>query len=136
MFLSCSLLEIFQPASNAALATLTINVSKPMMTVSSAQTSAKDIRSIKYNRKNGSPSPSLLRKSTYPEGRGKTSQRAEAVKSGAALGSPFGATTTTAASGGLREELLGQRPARYECNLLHEVTAGCHNPASGKAVRL
>ena len=38
--------------------------------------------------------------------------------------------------GGLREELLGQRPARYECNLLHEVTAGCHNPASGKAVRL
>ena len=48
----------------------------------------------------------------------------------------FAAAEATAASGGLREELLGQRPARYECNLLHEVTAGCHNPASGKAVRL
>mgnify|MGYP007003595761 CR=1 FL=1 len=29
---------------------------------------------------------------------------------------PLGATTTTAASGGLREELLGQWPARCECN--------------------
>ena len=39
MFLSCSLLEIFQPASNAALATVTNNISRLMKTVNSAQTS-------------------------------------------------------------------------------------------------
>nr|DAW94450.1 MAG TPA: hypothetical protein [Caudoviricetes sp.] len=38
------------------------------------------------------------------------------------------ATTTTAASGGNREELLGPRPAGHECNTLHEVDAGSRNP--------
>ena len=33
---------------------------------------------------------------------------------GDALALPLGATTTTAASGGSREELLGQRPAGHE----------------------
>ena len=45
-----------------------------------------------------------------------------------AKGSPTRATTTTAASGGNREELLGQRPAGHECNTLHEVDAGSRNP--------
>ena len=35
----------------------------------------------------------------------------------------------TAASGGYRELLLGQRPAKHEC-FLHEVIAGSRNPAS------
>ena len=43
-----------------------------------------------------------------------------------ASGSPSGATTTTAASGGNRESLLGQRPARRaQC----ATDAGCRNPA-------
>ena len=42
------------------------------------------------------------------------------------------ATTTTAASGGNREELLGQRPAGHECNTLHEVDAGSRNPDAGE----
>ena len=45
-----------------------------------------------------------------------------------AKGSPTRATTMTAASGGNREELLGQRPAGHECNTLHEVDAGSRNP--------
>ena len=40
------------------------------------------------------------------------------------------ATTTTAASGRNREELLGQWPARYECRPRHEISAGSHNPLS------
>ena len=40
----------------------------------------------------------------------------------------------TAASGGYRELLLGQRPAKHECVFfLHEVIAGSRNPASGIA---
>ena len=38
----------------------------------------------------------------------------------------------TAASGGNREELLGQRPAGHECNTLHEVDAGSRNPDAGE----
>ena len=38
------------------------------------------------------------------------------------------ATTTTAACGGNREELLGQRPARRECCSGHEADAGSRNP--------
>ena len=39
---------------------------------------------------------------------------------------PLGATATTAASGGNREELLGQRPARRKRSV---ADAGCRNPA-------
>ena len=39
------------------------------------------------------------------------------------------ATATTAASGGYREELLGQRPAGCECRPRHEADAGCRNPS-------
>ena len=42
---------------------------------------------------------------------------------------PRNATTATAASGGNREELLGQRPARRECRPRHEADAGCRNPS-------
>ena len=49
-----------------------------------------------------------------------------------AKGSPTRATTTTAASGGNREELLGQRPAGHECNTLHEVGAGSRNQDAGE----
>ena len=45
-----------------------------------------------------------------------------------AKGSPTRATTTTAASGGNREESLGQRPAGRECKTLHEADAGSRNP--------
>ena len=45
-----------------------------------------------------------------------------------AKGSPTRATTTTAASGGNREELLGQRPARRACRPRHDADAGCRNP--------
>ena len=38
------------------------------------------------------------------------------------------ATTTIAASGGNREELLGQRPARRKCRPRHDADAGCRNP--------
>ena len=38
------------------------------------------------------------------------------------------ATTTTAASGRCREELLGQRPARRKCRPRHDADAGCRNP--------
>ena len=48
-----------------------------------------------------------------------------------AKGSPTRATTTTAASGGNREELLGQRPAGRECKTLHEADAGSRNPDAG-----
>ena len=47
--------------------------------------------------------------------------------------SPDRATTTTAASGGNREELLGQRPAGRECKTLHEADAGSRNPDAGAA---
>ena len=47
--------------------------------------------------------------------------------------SPQAATATTAASGGNRESLLGQRPARRKCFLKHEADAGCRN--SGVALR-
>ena len=40
----------------------------------------------------------------------------------------FAATATTAACGGNREELLGQRPAGHECRSRHEVDAGSRNP--------
>ena len=50
-----------------------------------------------------------------------------------AKGSPTRATTTTAASGGNREELLGQRPAGRECKTLHEADAGSRNPDAGTA---
>ena len=50
-----------------------------------------------------------------------------------AKGSPIRATTTTAASGGNREELLGQRPAGRECKTLHEADAGSRNPDAGTA---
>ena len=43
--------------------------------------------------------------------------------------SPLFATATTAASGGYREELLGQRPAGCECLPRHEADAGCRNPS-------
>ena len=49
-----------------------------------------------------------------------------------AKGSPTRATTTTAASGGNREELLGQRPAGRECKTLHEADAGSRNPDAGE----
>ena len=52
--------------------------------------------------------------------------------SGFARGSPTRATTTTAASGGNREELLGQRPAGRECKTLHEADAGSRNPDAGE----
>ena len=39
------------------------------------------------------------------------------------------ATATTAASGGCREELLGQRSAGHECRSRHEVDAGHRNPS-------
>ena len=48
--------------------------------------------------------------------------------------SPLFATATTAASGGYREELLGQRPAGCECLPRHEADAGGRNP-SGPARR-
>ena len=48
--------------------------------------------------------------------------------------SPLFATATTAASGGYREELLGQRPAGCECRPRHDADAGCRNP-SGPARR-
>ena len=48
--------------------------------------------------------------------------------------SPLFATATTAASGGYREELLGQRSAGHECRSRHEADAGCRNP-SGPARR-
>ena len=48
--------------------------------------------------------------------------------------SPLFATATTAACGGYREELLGQRPAGCECRPRHEADAGCRNP-SGPARR-
>ena len=37
------------------------------------------------------------------------------------------ATTTTAACGRNRKELLGQRPAGHECRSRHEMDAGCRN---------
>ena len=40
------------------------------------------------------------------------------------------ATATTAASGGNRKLLLGQRPAGCECCSMHEASAGCRNPNS------
>ena len=43
--------------------------------------------------------------------------------------SPFLATATTAACGGNREELLGQRSAGHECRSRHEVDAGYRNPS-------
>ena len=43
--------------------------------------------------------------------------------------SPLFATATTAASGGYREELLGQRPAGCECRPRHEADAGGRNPS-------
>ena len=46
--------------------------------------------------------------------------------------SPSRATTTTAASGGNREELLGQRPAGRKCKTLHEADAGSRNPDAGE----
>ena len=42
----------------------------------------------------------------------------------------------TAASGGNREELLGQRPAGRECKTLHEADAGSRNPDAGGEARL
>ena len=45
------------------------------------------------------------------------------------------ATTTTAASGGNREELLGQRPARCECRPRHDADAGCRNPEDAEAIQ-
>ena len=48
--------------------------------------------------------------------------------------SPLFATATTAASGGYREELLGQRPAGCECLPRHDADAGGRNP-SGPARR-
>ena len=50
-----------------------------------------------------------------------------------ANGSPFGATATTAASGGNREELLGQRPARRKRSA---ADAGSRNPALSSEARL
>ena len=38
----------------------------------------------------------------------------------------------TAASGGNREELLGQRPVGRECKTLHEADAGSRNPDAGE----
>ena len=46
---------------------------------------------------------------------------------------PLGATATTAASGGNREELLGQRPARRKRSA---ADAGCRNPALSANARL
>ena len=43
----------------------------------------------------------------------------------------FAATATTAACGGNREELLGQRPAGHECRSRHEMDAGSRNPLGG-----
>ena len=40
----------------------------------------------------------------------------------------------TAASGGNREELLGQRPARRECRPRHDADAGCRNPEAAEAI--
>ena len=38
----------------------------------------------------------------------------------------------TAASGGNREELLGQRPARRKCRPRHEADAGGRNPIAAR----
>ena len=43
----------------------------------------------------------------------------------------FAATATTAACGGNREELLGQRSAGHECRSRHEMDAGSRNPLGG-----
>ena len=45
------------------------------------------------------------------------------------------ATTTTAVSGGNREELLGQRPARCECRPRHDADAGCRNPEDAARIQ-
>ena len=66
MLLSCSLLEIFQPASNAALATVTSSISKLMKTVNSAQTSVKDIRHPSLRLKS-SGTGSYSKKFRFPE---------------------------------------------------------------------
>ena len=47
--------------------------------------------------------------------------------------SSIGATTTTAASGGNRESLLGPQPARRKQSA---ADAGCRNPGSGSALAL
>ena len=47
---------------------------------------------------------------------------------------PRNATTATAASGGNREELLGQRPARRACRPRHDADAGCRNPEEAEAI--
>ena len=52
------------------------------------------------------------------------------------LAPPLGATTTTAACGRNREELLGPRPARRECRPRHEADAGCRNPELLNEVKL
>ena len=44
------------------------------------------------------------------------------------------ATRTTAASGGNREELLGQRSARRKCRPRHEADAGCRNPEEAEHI--
>ncbi len=51
------------------------------------------------------------------------------------LGSPTRATTTTAASGRNREELLGQRPVGRKCKTLHEADAGSRNPYAVERMR-
>ena len=56
---------------------------------------------------------------------GRDSNRAAAHS---AVSNQPGATTTTAACGRNREELLGQRPARRECCSRHEADAGSRNP--------
>ena len=77
-------------------------------------------------------SPSLLRNATSPSRRGLGSQ---GEVSRFAKGSPTRATTTTAASGENREELLGQRPAGRECKTLHEADAGSRNPDASERMR-
>ena len=48
--------------------------------------------------------------------------------------SAIDATTMTAASGGNREELLGQWPARHERRLRREMDAGSHNSSQSERV--
>ena len=78
-------------------------------------------------------SGALGREMTF-DGRGEQQQTTMYNRkvSGFARGSPTRATTTTAASGRNREELLGQRPAGRKCKTLHEADAGSRNPDAGE----
>ena len=68
----------------------------------------------------GEGAPAPLRGAAAATAEGLTNRRSEKKS----------ATATTAASGGCREELLGQRPAGCECRPRHEADAGGRNPSA------